>query len=296
MHDQNSSDYNINSNRPVQRLSRPEWLKIKPPGGSSFKEIKNTLKSRSLHTVCEEARCPNLNECWNCGTATFMILGDVCNRNCGFCAVTSGKPISIDPLEPANIAAAIKQMRLKHAVITSVTRDDLPDGGSQAWAEVIKAAKSSNPETTIEVLIPDFEGNYNHLDNVLDAKPDILNHNIETAKHLYPRVRPKADYHRSLNLLKYSKEKGFRTKTGFMVGLGEQKEDIEKLLIDLKGISIDIITIGQYLQPTKSHLPVQRFVHPDEFAEYKNFGLKLGIKHIESGPLVRSSYHADKHA
>jgi lipoic acid synthetase len=280
----------------TQRQKRPAWLKVKAPVGENFAQVKNMMRSKQLHTVCEEAHCPNISECWNCGTATFMILGDVCSRNCRFCAVTSAKPSAPDFDEPARVADSVKQMGLKHAVITSVTRDDLKDGGSQIWADTIRNIKQMNPEITIEVLIPDFKGNDDDLKIVFDEKPNVLNHNIETVPRLYPTVRPQADYKTSLKVLDLAKKAGLKTKSGIMVGLGETKDEIIECMHDLRSIDVNILTIGQYLQPTKQHLEVFRFVHPDEFAEYHNIGISLGFDFVESAPLVRSSYHAEKHA
>jgi lipoic acid synthetase len=254
------------------------------------------MRSKQLHTVCEEAHCPNISECWNCGTATFMILGDICSRNCRFCAVTSAKPTAPDLEEPARVADSVKQMGLKHAVITSVTRDDLKDGGSKIWADTIRHIKQMNPETTIEVLIPDFKGIEDDLTRVFEEKPNVLNHNIETVPRLYPIVRPQANYKTSLKVLELAKKAGLKTKSGIMVGLGETKEEIIECMHDLRNINVNILTIGQYLQPTKQHLEVFRFVHPDEFANYHNIGISLGFDFVESAPLVRSSYHAEKHA
>jgi lipoyl synthase len=275
--------------------TRPEWLKVKAPGGESYAKIRAMMRSKSLHTVCEEAHCPNIGECWGHGTATFMILGDICIRNCRFCAITTGKPMPPHPEEPFNVAESIRTMNLQHAVITSVTRDDLQDGGANHWADTIRQAKSVNDNTTIEVLIPDFMGNIEQLKIVLEAKPDILNHNMETVPRIYDRVRPKAVYENSLNILKVAKDFGFITKSGLMVGIGEQKEEIFEVLKDLRKINVDIVTIGQYLQPTKKHLAVDRFVTPDEFKEYKMFGMQIGFRHVVAGPLVRSSYHAHEY-
>jgi lipoyl synthase len=277
------------------RVQRPEWLKVRAPGGDKFAEVKSMMRSKSLHTVCEEAHCPNMAECWNCGTATFMILGDICVRNCKFCAINSGCPAQPDPDEPKNVAESIKLMKLKHAVITSVTRDDLADSGASFWAEVIRECKQLNPELTLEVLIPDLKGNRQLLQIVFDEKPDVLNHNVETVPNLYKVVRPQADYEQSLRVLSYAKQAGLKTKSGIMVGLGETKDEIIQVMKDLRANNVDILTIGQYLQPTKEHLPVVRFVHPDEFAEFKKIGLELGFEFVESAPLVRSSYHAEKH-
>ena len=277
------------------RSNRPEWLKVKAPGGENFANVKNMMRSKSLHTVCEEAHCPNMAECWNCGTATFMVLGDTCVRNCKYCAVGTGKPCEPDPNEPMNIAESIKQMKLRHAVVTSVTRDDLADSGAAFWAEIIRTIKTVNPNVTLEVLIPDFRAKQELLNIVFAERPHILNHNIETIRELFPVVRPQADYNQSLEVLKAAKEFGLRTKSGLMVGLGETKKQVIEVLKDLKANNVDIVTIGQYLQPTKAHHPVARYVHPDEFAEYKRIGLEMGFDAVESAPLVRSSYHAEKH-
>jgi lipoyl synthase len=274
------------------RAARPDWLKIKIPSGEEFARLKTLITGQKLHTVCEEARCPNMAECWNAGTATFMILGDTCTRSCGFCNVKTGRPTWLDTEEPLRVADAIRTMGVKHAVITSVNRDELPDGGAEIFAETIRQARIVNPNITIEVLIPDFQGEKWALDIVLNEKPDILNHNTETVPRLYRRVRMQAKYERSLQVIKWSKEAGMNTKSGLMVGLGETSEEVLQVMNDLHENGCDILTIGQYLQPTKDHLPVERFVHPDEFTMYKTRGKEMGFKHVESGPLVRSSYHA----
>ncbi len=284
----------ISHDKPAQ-LSRPAWLKARIGGGENFSRIRGLMGSHKLHTVCEEARCPNMGECWDNGTATFMILGDICTRSCGFCAVKTGKPIELDADEPRRVAEAVKMLGLRHAVITSVNRDELFDGGAQIFAETIRATRAANPGTTIEVLIPDFKGEELPLNIVLDAMPDILNHNMETVPRLYSLVRPQARYERSLELLHRSKRRGFLTKTGMMLGIGERAEEIRSVMCDLRDIECDILTLGQYLQPTKEHLPVDRFVHPDEFAALKAEGIAMGFRHVESGPLVRSSYHAEQH-
>ncbi len=278
-----------------EKQRKPHWLKVKAPGGVNFSNIRTMMRSKSLHTVCEEAHCPNINECWNNGTATFLILGNICTRSCGFCAIITGKPTELDWNEPRRVAESVKTMGVKHAVITSVNRDELKDGGSTIWAETIRAIRELNSDVTIEVLIPDFKGDFEALRRVIDAKPDVLNHNVETIPRLYPKVRPQAKYQRSLDILKESKRMGMHTKTGMMVGLSETKKEVLEVMDDLISINIDIMTIGQYLQPTKEHLPVARYVHPDEFEEYRNIGLQKGFKIVESGPLVRSSYHAEKH-
>lgn len=274
---------------------RPEWLKVRAPGGESYANIKTMMRSKSLHTVCEEARCPNITECWNAGTATFMILGDTCTRSCGFCAVKTGRPLEIDPDEPRHVAESIREMNLRHAVITSVNRDERADGGSLIWAETIIRTKELNPNTTIEVLIPDFKGKMEPLQRIIDAKPDILNHNTETVPRLYRRVRPQGKFVWTLALLKEAKAQNMRTKTGVMLGLGETREEVLEVMQHLREVEVNILTLGQYLQPTKNHLPVDRFVHPSEFDEYRRIGLEMGFDVVESGPLVRSSYHAERH-
>ncbi|HWF43369.1 MAG TPA: lipoyl synthase [Candidatus Kapabacteria bacterium] len=279
----------------LPRQPRPDWLKVKLPSGETFHNLKRLIDSKSLHTVCEEARCPNMAECWNAGTATFMILGDTCTRSCGFCAVKTGRPQHLDVGEPLHVAEAIGSMKLRHAVITSVNRDELQDGGSIIFAETIRETRRLNPKTTIEVLIPDFKGKDDCLDRILDAKPDILNHNTETVPSMYRRVRPQAKYPWTLKVLRRAKEAGFVTKTGIMLGLGESREELLATMRDLSELKVDILTLGQYLQPTKEHLPVHRFVHPDEFRELHDLGMELGFRIVESGPLVRSSYHAENH-
>ncbi|HCN04393.1 MAG TPA: lipoyl synthase [Bacteroidetes bacterium] len=274
---------------------RPDWLKVKAPGGEDFARIKTMMRSKALHTVCEEARCPNISECWNAGTATFMIHGDTCTRSCGFCAVKTGRPLPVDFDEPRRVAEAVQSMSLKHAVITSVNRDELKDGGSTIWAETIQAVRQLSPDTTIEVLVPDFKGNLSNLARIIDAKPDILNHNTETVPRLYKRVRPQGRYQWSLDVLAESKQRGMRTKTGVMLGLGETPDEVTAVMNDLRAVGVDVLTLGQYLQPTKNHLPVDRFVHPDEFKRYEVDGLAMGFHVVESGPLVRSSYHAERH-
>ena len=274
---------------------RPEWLKVKIPSGENYLRLKDVMTHQRLHTVCEEARCPNMGECWNAGTATFMILGDVCTRSCGFCAVKTGRPEFLDRGEPARVAEAIRSMDIRHAVITSVNRDELEDGGAEMFAETIRRAREVRPGITIEVLIPDFRGDVAALKIVTDARPDILNHNTETIPRLYPAVRPQAKYTRSLALLERAKQSGMVTKSGLMLGLGETAEEILEVLSDLRAVSCDIVTMGQYLQPTKGHLPVDRYVRPEEFVMLKERGIAMGFRHVESGPLVRSSYHAAVH-
>jgi lipoic acid synthetase len=273
---------------------KPEWLKIKLNTGENFKELKKMMRGKTLHTVCEEARCPNIYECWANRTATFMILGDLCTRACRFCAVKTGLPTELDLAEPERVAEATEQMGLKHVVVTSVARDDLKDGGALIFAETIKAIRKRMPLCSIEVLIPDFLGNWDALKLVMDAKPDILNHNIETVERLSDRVRSKAKYNRTLELLAKAKEfqPDVPTKSSLMIGVGETTEEILATMDDLRRVDVDIMTIGQYLQPTPKHLTVKKYYHPDEFAFFKEEGMKRGFKHVESGPLVRSSYHA----
>jgi lipoic acid synthetase len=275
-------------------LRKPEWLKISLRTNSDFTEIKAMMRGRKLHTVCEEARCPNIYECWSHRTATFMILGKTCTRACRFCAVTSGLPTELDLEEPEHVAQSVSDMGLKHVVITSVARDDLVDQGAGMFRSTIEAVRRRNPETTIEVLIPDFGGERQLLDNVLRAEPHILNHNMETVRRLSDHVRAKAKYERSLNVLNDAKQirPEQLTKSGLMVGLGEQMDEVFTVMEDLRAVNCDILTIGQYLQPTKAHIPVKQYYSPEQFAEMKNKGLALGFRHVESGPLVRSSYHA----
>ncbi len=273
-------------------IRKPDWLKTKLPGGKNFATVSKAIRHSKLFTVCEEARCPNQGECWGAGTATFMILGDTCTRSCGFCAVKTGRPAELDLDEPQRVAVAVKELGLKFVVITSVNRDEWADGGSGIFGEVIRAIHDENPGCMVEVLIPDFKGDPEALYNVLDAEPDVLGHNLETVPRLYQRVRPQARYQQSLDVLKNSKKFGSITKSGIMVGIGERPEEVLQLMKDLRDIDCDIMTLGQYLQPSRKHLPVERYVDMDEFAHYKKVGLEMGFKLIESGPLVRSSYHA----
>lgn len=275
---------------------RPEWLKVRLPSGQNYKDVYDLMRNSRLNTVCEEARCPNIAECWNARTATFMILGDTCTRSCGFCNVKLGMPNELDLDEPRRVAESVEQLKLRHVVITSVNRDELKDGGASIFAETNRLIREKMPETTIEILIPDFKGEEHAFEIIMKQPPDILNHNLETVKRLYHAVRPQAKYSRSLELITWFKKKGLRTKSGIMVGIGETKEEVFELMKELYDSGCDIMTIGQYLQPTKNHLPVDRYVTLEEFKEYKDFGLKLGFKAVESAPLVRSSYHADKHA
>ncbi|RMF60262.1 MAG: lipoyl synthase [Calditrichaeota bacterium] len=276
------------------RERRPEWLKVRLPSGPGYQAVRGIVQNNGLHTVCEEARCPNLAECWARRTATFMILGDVCTRSCGFCAVKTGKPPYLDRDEPRRVGEAVKKMSLSHAVITSVNRDELPDGGAGIFAETIREIRRQVPGCRVEVLIPDFKGDEKALEIVIAARPDILNHNTETVPRLYRSVRPQGNYGWTLTVLRFSKRRGMLTKSGLMLGLGESTEEVLQVMQDLRGVGVDILTLGQYLQPTKAHLPVQRYVHPDEFAYLKDQGKAMGFRHVESGPLVRSSYHADQ--
>lgn len=275
---------------------RPDWLKVKLPSGENYTEVLNLMRKKHLNTVCEEARCPNMAECWGHRTATFMILGDTCTRSCGFCNVKLGLPSELDLDEPRRVVDSIKELDLKHAVITSVNRDELKDGGAFIFSECIRILRIEKPECTVEILIPDFKGDEAAFNKIMEYPPDILNHNLETVKRLYHAVRPQAKYERSLDLIRWFKNKGLKTKSGIMVGIGEKKEEVIEVMQDLVFNGCDILTIGQYLQPTKNHLPVDRFVTPDEFSSYKEEGLNMGFKIVESSPLVRSSYHADQHA
>ncbi len=279
---------------PVRRRRLPEWFRVPAPGSEGYRALKNLMRGLNLHTVCESARCPNIGECWNSGTATFMILGDVCTRSCGFCAVKTGHPEGLDTEEPERVAKAVQTMGLRHAVVTSVNRDELPDGGAHIFAETIYAIRRLCRHTKVEVLIPDFQGNWQALRVVIEAAPDILNHNVETVPRLYKTMRPQAKYDRSLTLLKRAKAmgRGMPTKSGIMVGAGETIVEVRQTIRDIADCKTDILTIGQYLQPSAQHVPVARFYHPDDFLDLKQFALTLGFRHVESGPLVRSSYHA----
>jgi lipoic acid synthetase len=279
----------------IVKRTKPDWLRVKLPIGESYKAVRNLVDTHKLHTICESGNCPNMGECWGAGTATFMILGNTCTRSCGFCAVATGRPDALDWDEPQRVAEAIHLMKVKHAVITSVDRDELKDGGSIIWYNTIKAVKSLNPDTTLETLIPDFKGQVENIQRIIDAAPEVVSHNIETVERLTRQVRIQAKYWRSMEVLKTLKKGGVRTKSGIMLGLGETKEEVVQTLHDLYNAGCDVVTIGQYLQPTKKHLPVQRFVHPDEFAEYRHIGYSLGLDYVESGPLVRSSYHSERH-
>ena len=277
------------------RTKKPDWLRVKLPIGESYKHVRNLVDTHKLHTICESGNCPNMGECWGAGTATFMILGNVCTRSCGFCAVATGRPEAVDWDEPQRVAEAIHLMKVKHAVITSVDRDELKDGGSIIWQNTIRAVKALNPDTTLETLIPDFKGKKEDIQRIMDAEPEVISHNIETVERLTRQVRIQAKYWRSMEVIRILKQGGRRTKSGIMLGLGEKKEEVIQTIRDLRDNGCDVITIGQYLQPTRKHLPVNRFVHPDEFAEYREIGYSLGLDYVESGPLVRSSYHSERH-
>ncbi|NUM51061.1 MAG: lipoyl synthase [Flavobacteriales bacterium] len=274
---------------------KPEWLRVKLPVGTEYTNVRNIVTEHQLHTICQSGNCPNMGECWGAGTATFMILGNICTRSCGFCAVATGKPLPADLKEPERVAHSVKLMKVKHCVITSVDRDDLKDGGSGIWAETVKKIREVSPQTKLETLIPDFKGDWDNLQKIIDVAPDIVSHNLETVKRLTKQVRIQAKYDRSLEVLARLKQGGMKTKSGIMLGLGETKEEVEETLHDLRIAGVDVVTIGQYLQPTPNHLPVAEFVHPNTFKAHKEFGLKLGFQFVESGPLVRSSYHAEKH-
>jgi lipoic acid synthetase len=277
-----------------ESLRRPEWLRVKFGSGRTFSDIRHLIDKSKLHTVCESARCPNLGECWSRGTATFMLLGDVCTRSCTFCNIKVGKPFFYDLEEPKRIGHAVEKMNLKHAVLTMVARDDLKDGGAFIIAETIRQIKKSRPECSVEALISDLKGNRDNLNIILEAKPDILNHNLETVRRLQKALRIQASYERSLQILTWAKQSDAAIKSGIMVGVGESFEEIIEVMTDLRNIGCEIITIGQYLPPTKAHYPVSRYYHPDEFADLRELGFELGFKHVESGPLVRSSYHAEE--
>ena len=274
---------------------KPNWLRVKLPIGEEYRHVRNLVDTHKLHTICESGNCPNIGECWGEGTATFMILGNICTRSCGFCAVATGRPLAVDWDEPQRVAEAIHLMKVKHAVITSVDRDELKDGGSIVWYNTIKAVKILNPSTTLETLIPDFKAEKENIQRIIDAAPEVVSHNIETVERLTRKVRIQAKYWRSMQTLRILKEAGMRTKSGIMLGLGETKEEVIQTMHNLKDSNVDVITIGQYLQPSKKHLDVLRFVHPDEFAELREIGYRIGFDYVESGPLVRSSYHSDKH-
>lgn len=282
------------STKPSRRRNLPSWFKVRFRPGPHYQEIRHLMDTHRLHTICEEARCPNIWECWNNRTATFLILGDICTRRCHYCSVTTGRPSAIDLEEPQRVADAVKLLKLRHTVVTSVNRDDLPDGGAALFAETIQRIRHENPACTVEVLIPDFQGRQADLEKVMQAKPDILNHNIESVPRLFPSIRPQGKYQRSLQVLHWAKTMGGRTKSGLMAGLGESNDEIRQVMRDLRKVECDVLTIGQYLQPTLQHAPVSRYYTPEEFEAFKREGLDLGFQHVESGPLVRSSYHAEE--
>lgn len=277
-----------------RRKNLPPWFKVRFRPGPHYQEIRQLMDTHHLHTICEEARCPNIWECWNNRTATFLILGDICTRRCHYCSVTTGRPSAVDREEPQRVADAVKLLKLRHAVVTSVNRDDLPDGGAALFAETIQQIRQENPTCTVEVLIPDFQGRKADVEMVMRAQPDILNHNIETVPRLFPSIRPQGKYRRSLDVLQWAKAMGGRTKSGLMTGLGESDDEIRAVMRDLHEVECEILTIGQYLQPTLQHAPVSRYYTPEEFEEFKQEGIALGFQHVESGPLVRSSYHAEE--
>ena len=285
----------INKDDQPIRIKKPNWLRVKLPIGENYKKVRALVDEHKLHTICESGSCPNMGECWGEGTATFMILGNICTRSCGFCAVQTGKPLAADLLEPNRVANSVKTMGVKHAVITSVDRDDLKDGGSEIWAETVNAIRNESPGTTLETLIPDFMGKWENLQNIIDVAPEIVSHNLETVRRLTKQVRIQAKYDRSLEVLFRLKKGGMRTKSGVMLGLGESHEEVIETMEDLRSVQVDILTLGQYLQPTPKHLPVVEFITPARFEEYKELGLKMGFRYVESGPLVRSSYHAERH-
>lgn len=274
---------------------KPDWLRVKLPTGKEYAQVREIVATHKLHTICESGNCPNMGECWGAGTATFMILGNICTRSCGFCAVATGKPLPADLKEPERVAESVRLMNVKHCVITSVDRDDLKDGGSGIWVETINAIRRVSPQTKFETLIPDFQGKWENLQRIIDVNPDIVSHNLETVRRLTKQVRIQAKYDRSLEVLKRLKDAGVKTKSGVMLGLGETEEEVIETMNDLRAVGCDVLTLGQYLQPTPKHLPVAEFVRPERFAKYKEIGLAKGFRFVESGPLVRSSYHAEKH-
>lgn len=277
------------------RTAKPNWLRVKLPIGEEYQKVREIVSEHKLHTICQSGNCPNMGECWGAGTATFMILGNVCTRSCGFCNVATGRPEAVDPFEPLRVAKSVKLMGVRHCVITSVDRDDLKDGGATIWAETIRKIRELNPETTLETLIPDFQGNWENLQQVIDVRPEVISHNLETVRRLTKLVRVQAKYDRSLEVLRRIAEAGIAAKSGIMLGLGEGREEVVESMMDLRTSGVSILTLGQYLQPTREHLPVTEFIHPDTFASLKEEGLRMGFRYVESGPLVRSSYHAEKH-
>lgn len=277
------------------KIGKPNWLRVKLPTGENYRRVRQLVDEHKLHTICESGSCPNMGECWGEGTATFMILGNVCTRSCGFCAVQTGRPAAVDEYEPGRVAQSVKLMGVKHAVITSVDRDDLTDGGAEIWAQTVRAIRIQSPGTTLETLIPDFAGKWENLQVILDVAPEIVSHNLETVRRLTKQVRIQAKYDRSLEVLFRLKKGGMRSKSGIMLGLGESHEEVVETMQDLRSVGCDIVTLGQYLQPTTKHLSVVEFITPERFEEYKFLGMEMGFKYVESGPLVRSSYHAEKH-
>ena len=277
------------------RVKKPDWLRVKLPIGPEYRHVRSLVDTHKLHTICESGNCPNMGECWGEGTATFMILGNICTRSCGFCAVATGRPEPVDWDEPQRVAEAIYLMKVKHAVITSVDRDELKDGGSIIWANTINAVRALNPDTTLETLIPDFKGQWENLERIIEVAPDVVSHNLETVERLTRKVRIQAKFHRSLEVIRRLKDGGMRTKSGIMLGLGEKQEEVLEAMQNLYENGCDVLTIGQYLQPSQKHLAVARFVHPDEFAFYREKGYEMGFDYVESGPLVRSSYHSERH-
>lgn len=282
-------------NKELERIKKPKWLRVKLPIGENYRKVRSLVDEHKLHTICESGSCPNMGECWGEGTATFMILGNICTRSCGFCAVKTGKPEEVDAYEPGKVANSVKIMNVKHAVITSVDRDDLKDGGSEIWAQTVRAIRKQSPGTTLETLIPDFAGKWENLQVIIDVAPEIVSHNLETVRRLTKQVRIQAKYDRSLELLLRLKKGGMHTKSGLMLGLGESEQEILETMQDLRNVGVEVLTLGQYLQPTLKHLPVVEFINPEKFEYYKNKGLEIGFRYVESGPLVRSSYHAEKH-
>jgi lipoic acid synthetase len=274
---------------------KPDWLRVKLPTGKEYAEVRKIVSTHKLHTICESGNCPNMGECWGAGTATFMILGNICTRSCGFCAVATGRPLPTDLKEPERVAESVRLMNIKHCVITSVDRDDLKDGGSVIWVETINAIRKASPQTKFETLIPDFQGKWDNLQRIIDVNPDIVSHNLETVRRLTKQVRIQAKYDRSLEVIKRLHDAGVKTKSGIMLGLGETEEEIYETMDDLRKAGCDVLTMGQYLQPTPKHLPVVEFIRPEAFARFKEVGLSKGFRFVESGPLVRSSYHAEKH-
>ena len=279
----------------LEKPKKPSWLKVKLPTGESYKKVRNLVSEHKLHTICESGNCPNMGECWGAGTATFMILGNVCTRSCDFCAVSTGKPEEVDVFEPARVANSVKLMKVKHAVITSVDRDDLQDGGADMWVKTVSAIRRKSPDTTLETLIPDFAGKWENLQRIIEVAPEIVSHNIETVRRLTKKIRIQAKYNRSLELLLRLKKGGMKTKSGLMLGLGETDQEVIETMQDLRSVRVDILTLGQYLQPTPKHAEVKDFITPEKFDEYQKLGLEMGFRFVESGPLVRSSYHAEKH-